>query len=495
MLDLESEFLSGVYRAGLPDGSLGEWPPHPERIFSALVQSWGDGGKRDDEREALEWLEALPPPILEAENHDPKDMRDAFTVYVPPNDPVGAKLDVLPAHRKRQARTFRALSVHGTVRVGWEIEPSPGTYESLRALAHRVASLGHSSSFVRFYFTNGRDRRSFDAERTWCPDPAGPMALRTTYPGRLKDLERWFSGDGSAGPRRPLSRSTERYRYKQRPTVTRHQTVFGGDDDWFVFESISTSRCFEPDILGLAHITRRMRDALLSAAGSNVPELLSGHASPQVPSMQPHVAILPLLNVGWEHADGELLGLAVCLPRDVSGDDRRSVLHAIAAFSQADIDSDPDVLAYGKLIFQHGTWILGRSASPSRHSLRPGRYCRSSKTWASVTPVQLDKFAERNDPIEEARIIASACRNIGLREPSSIEIHKHSVVRGAPSAYPGRGVRHRPEWTFPADSKFKNRPRRHVVIRFDEEVRGPVILGAGRYFGFGLCLPWTEGGS
>ena len=29
----------------------------------------------------------------------------------------------------------------------------------------------------------------------------------------------------------------------------------------------------------------------------------------------------------------------------------------------------------------------------------------------------------------------------------------------------------------------------HTPAEFDQDVRGPVLLGAGRYFGLGLCLP------
>jgi len=29
----------------------------------------------------------------------------------------------------------------------------------------------------------------------------------------------------------------------------------------------------------------------------------------------------------------------------------------------------------------------------------------------------------------------------------------------------------------------------HAVVEFSEPVRGPVIIGAGRFVGFGLCLP------
>lgn len=519
MLVLEIEFLTGLYRASLPDGSGAEWPPHPERIFSALVQAWGDGGRRDGERAALEWLETRPPPMIEADPFSPLDERDACTVFVPPNDARGTELSAMPERRSRQARMFRAVTVQShpplsarpaevdddnevtrtsrraVAYVGWDDEPTPEVFEALRALAHRVASLGHSSSLARFHFLHGIERSSFDAARLWQPDEHGPLALRTLYEGRLRDLERWYSVEKGAPARRPLSLSTQRYRFESSTSKEDRRNVFGDENDWFVFEGVSASSAFEPDILGLAHITRRMRDALLQAAGPNAPEVLSGHASPSVPSARPHIALLPLLNVGWEYATGDLLGLAVCLPRELAHESRRDerqvVLQALARFSASKTE-DPEAPAVGTLRFQHGDWMLERVASPSRSSLRPSRYCKSARRWASVTPVQLDRFPHHDDALEAARIVAEACTRIGLPEPASVEFHKHSVVRGAPSAYPSRGSKHRPDWSFPKESKFKDRPRRHVVLTFDEAVSGPVLLGAGRYFGFGLCLPLSE---
>jgi CRISPR-associated protein Csb2 len=502
MLTLEIELLTGVYRASLPDGSRAEWPPHPERVFSALVQAWGDGGRRDDEKATLEWFEALSPPILYADDVPTTSMRDAWTVYVPPNDLRGDELGVMPERRPRQARFFRAVvpdverrledeASPAHVHLAWNVDVTPGQLEALEALAHRVASLGHSASLVRFRFRHEPGKtfdETFDAKRRWRPDPRGPVALRMPYQGRLADLERWFSEAGGKKIERPQSPSTLRYSTESRGAAMKPESTFGGEDDWFIFESVSKTEQFEPDILGLAHITARMRDALLKAAGENAPEILSGHSQPNVPTTRPHVAIVPLLNVGWEHANGDLLGLGVCVPRRLPTEDRRAVLAALAMFS-APAEDDPEAPAYGSLKFRHGTWVLERTASPSRHSLRPARYCAESRVWATVTPLHLDRFPDKGDALEEAEIIAAACRHIGLQEPLSIELHKHSAFRGAPSSYPARGVRHRPDWTFPRESRFKDRLRRHVILTFPETVRGPVILGAGRYHGFGLCLP------
>ncbi len=47
-------------------------------------------------------------------------------------------------------------------------------------------------------------------------------------------------------------------------------------------------------------------------------------------------------------------------------------------------------------------------------------------------------------------------------------------------------------YTFPKDGKLGERPLRHLVLTFGERVRGPLILGAGRFQGLGLCLPLPE---
>lgn len=34
----------------------------------------------------------------------------------------------------------------------------------------------------------------------------------------------------------------------------------------------------------------------------------------------------------------------------------------------------------------------------------------------------------------------------------------------------------------------------HAVLLFEREVRGPVLIGAGRFRGYGLCRPLSQGG-
>jgi len=477
MLTIEVELLTGVYRAGLPDGSGAEWPPHPERLFSALVQAWGDGGSASEERAALEWLERQGAPWIEAAEEWSE--RTAPIIFVPPNDDRGNEITILPDRRRRQARVFRAaVPVTTTVKFGWsQSSPSEQERAALGALARRVASLGHSSSLVRVALVEGGPSE----QSRWLPSANGSLSLRVPHAGRLSRLEEWHKEH-----ERPAAGAAARYsapRNRDEPEPIK--SFFGAPADWFVFEDAGG---FRPDILACAQVARRVRDSLMTLGPQPVSEIISGHVATGGATARPHLAIIPLANVGWEYATGDLLGFAVVLPRGLETADRHLVLKALAKFAQIDLGED----ARAKLNFgEAGVWQLEQISMPARSSLKPERYCTRAARWASVTPMLLDRFPDHGDALEEARLIADACRNIGLPAPIEVEIHKHSAMKGAPSAYPARGKRSWPDWSFPKGAKFADRPRRHVVLHFEENVEGPVIIGAGRFHGLGLCLPFS----
>ncbi len=69
---------------------------------------------------------------------------------------------------------------------------------------------------------------------------------------------------------------------------------------------------------------------------------------------------------------------------------------------------------------------------------------------------------------------------------------------GKPSEHPHRGApRTKPGPDgyplMPTRPGGPNRRQAHVWLRFDRPVLGPVLLGAGRYRGYGLCKPWRKG--
>ena len=82
---IEINFLTGRYVATCHNNRRQpEWPPHPARLFSALVVAWADVDKPDQaEREALEWLEGLGPPAITTPDAIP---RRVVSHFVPVND-------------------------------------------------------------------------------------------------------------------------------------------------------------------------------------------------------------------------------------------------------------------------------------------------------------------------------------------------------------------------------------------------------------------------
>jgi CRISPR-associated protein Csb2 len=212
--------------------------------------------------------------------------------------------------------------------------------------------------------------------------------------------------------------------------------------------------------------------------------LLSGHDVDRRPTAEPHLAIVPLADVGWKHSQGRLLGLGLVWPRDVDDADRKAALRVIAAFLRNG-DADVSLLHFG----HDGSWRLALAPDAERASLRFERYARVAARWGTVLPTVLDRHPKDKPSEDLATIVATACINAGLPADAvdglNIEIHKYSPVRAAPSA---REVEH----TLASDSPYRGRPLRHLVLTFARPIRGPLIIGAGRFRGLGLCLPLDD---
>ena len=71
--------------------------------------------------------------------------------------------------------------------------------------------------------------------------------------------------------------------------------------------------------------------------------------------------------------------------------------------------------------------------------------------------------------------------HVGLPRPREVLLHPVSLVEGVPHA------REFPQLVRKHDGG--RRRHHHAVVIFDEAVRGPVLIGAGRFRGYGLCRP------
>jgi CRISPR-associated protein Csb2 len=485
MLAFRVRYLLGrVAAADVSRGSekdRGEWPPHPDRLFCALVQAWGDLGRPSRERGFLERLEKAGPPQVHAARATADVARVSF-VPVPDNwkpyyrDPNTKKEKPFPVMgamrigRDRKERRFVSQAVdvdlgepHATI--GW---PRPVDQDDWEAsdldaaarLSRLVSYLGHSSSLVAVEVV-----RDIPVP-PWIPDDNGTLLLRVPHPDRFKILERAFE----AGRRPPVS-TWQPYVRKRvvspgPRTPWRDMVVFrlgGGPHRLPLVASLQATRC----------LREQLKDIFRGTPFSEEPpEVVSGRApSPNGHSVtqSPHLAFVPLPDVGHPHAAGHLLGLAILLPELLKGDERRHVLAAIARLTHLDLAAI-------------GRWQLERQTlETALHGLLPETWTGPSRTWVTVTPMSFDR--DPGDAVGDgARAsVVVACIRLDLPEPAEV------VVSATPFL---EGVEHAREFALFRPTPTSPR-RRHVHVRleFDEPVNGPLVIGAGRYLGYGLCRP------
>ena len=472
-LVLEIEFLTGECRATVsPASEAPDWPPQPDRVFSALVCAWAVRGGRQEERRALEWLEEQPTPTVHASEHV---ARTAPDVFVPPNDPKSSRtakmyLRVMPDARPRQPRRFPVARPDDPVMaVVWPVAPGPDLSESLNRIARDVAYLGHSTSLVRCRFSRG--------DSAELPHP-GALPRRIVYPGRLAELETAHR----ANPVRPVIRPGASA--SRAPTTSTPEPSTA----WLVLEVIEGQA---PDIRASALVCRALRRALMSGyrladMGDAIPETVSGHTADRSPTRLPHLAVAPLAFAGYRHADGRVFGFAFVPP---AGTDLRAVPGFVRAFEGV-APYDPG--RERRVLKLEGAPLskplhLAPAGTTAVRSLSPEPYMESAQVWASVTPIVLDRHLKRNGDREVREIIAGACENAGLPrpDPDRIQVGKHSAIEGAPPARPQAGA---PPWTrWKVPESLATRSLTHAVVDFGRATTGPVLLGAGRFTGLGLC--------
>ncbi|TVR80480.1 MAG: type I-U CRISPR-associated protein Cas5/Cas6 [Rhodospirillales bacterium] len=489
-LVLEVEYLSGVAFAAIgPDSDIPDWPPQPDRVFSALVATWAARGACDREAEALRWLESQAvPQVLAPTSHS----RTGATVFVPPNDPRSDKQKhakgVLPALRSRQPRRFPATRPHEpSVRLLWsDVQPTDEMFAALQRLARDTAYVGHSASLTRCRFLidpEVRDRGKAN------------LPKRRVYPGRFDELRQAYD---AMPRRRPLPGAPVA---PPAPADPEQANLFGGR--WLLLEHVSGEM---PDVRACALVTKTLRDALLSgyrrlSLGDRIPVVVSGHTADGSPARAPHVAVIPLPFVGFPYADGHVMGFALVPPRDsgiLEDEDLRKVLRLLAPIDE---ERGRRVLRLKPKAGtpRDGTFHVDLSPTfeppAGKRSLDPALYLRPARAFASVTPIALDRHLKSDGGARQGEMasqIAAACRNSGLPEPEVIVPDKHAAFEGAPSAYPSGNSPAWTRWRLP--SSLASRQLTHAVIRFSVPLAGPVMLGAGRFVGLGLCRPLDGAG-
>jgi CRISPR-associated protein Csb2 len=465
MFALRVTYLMGrVYSARFEDGdekNEPEWPPHPSRLFSALVAAWGDGGAEEELKPALEWFEESASPMIYAGACSHRKVVDTF---VPVNDSAR-----LPEDRPRKPRRFPSATVFPPdVYFVWNDGPSELQTRALDGILKRTSSLGHSASLISIEMTTQIPKENLDV---WLPDADDGKRLRVAHPGRLNELVRRYE------------RFQENPNKIHRPSLGRtalyaKQGVLHPDPPQGIFDRmIILRRDAGPrtSLRSTLSITASLRRQMLKLSPQPIPEYLSGHAPGSTPenplrSENPHLALVPLA-FGGRRGTGELLGIASLLPRTLSREEQSVCWSILGRIRELD-------MPWGK-------WTVSiADAEEDRRTLLPETWTRSCRTWSTITPFVFDRFPSEPYGEEAERIVREALVRTGLPEPPELGLHYNPWHVGVPKAS-----------AFPAAPSRTGKPQRyhcHVRARFDRSVTGPIAVCAGRYYGYGLFRPLLE---
>ncbi len=474
--------------------------------MAALYEADLDDGQRAAGRAALAWLERLPPPQLCADpplaGHYGRAVFDAWVPVNPTRQEVDDRREVkaflsegLRIPRKRAERTFPAFAPHDPrVVFLWPDADAAGHRPALARLAAELGYFGHSMSPVRARWLD-------DAPApTLVPADQGELSLRVPGPGRLARLEQHFARS------RELGRSIE-------PPVGRYQaysmvkTAAPGEPARGLFRIAAVFRRADgpqlPLEAGIA-LADAVRDNLLRTGPQPPPAVISGHAPDGRATDEPHLAVVPLPWVGapkfpadadplhpesvtapldWsnEYADGSLKGLAVLAPAALSAEARDAVELALY---RLDIEK--------LLLGRWGVWRIARLSAHDRarplRALDENPWTQPSRLWASVTPVVFGHHPRSGNPARDPlAILSRACRDVGLPPPEAVSFGGVGAFRATLPA-----IRYRRIGGVRAERLLDGRFIAHVRLRFAAPVAGPLVLGAGRFFGLGLCRPLED---
>lgn len=544
MFALGIRYLNGwVAATQVNDFDQVEWPPHPGRIFMAMAAAHFQESAPGEERKALKWLELLDAPEVFA---SACEERPTVTSYVPVNDkPMvdvkkgekGMPLQSAPSIiRNRQPRTFaRAWLENENVFLLWPKATSPTREiaESLAKICDRVTRIGHSSSFVQVRVVEKPEWENQSAKlQKWIPNGAqAEQHFRVLGKGTLDYLRKQYNGvereeygrlkieaEHPDKKQQKRAKAELKKKYKNQPprsmppnlsswqgyyaleeeksAVSAPGTVF--DEKRLIILRLrrDSGDYHALDVVSTLRVTSALQKALIKTASDwniSLPEEISGHKADKSPSERPHLAILPLAYAGSEHADGRLMGLALSLPRECSADIRRILLKCLANMRGKTTDSSPQ-LKLGAL----GVWNLdGITEDRPPFNLLASTWTAAPKgatEWGTVTPIVLDRHpkAKAKDiaeyRAEVAKTIQTACERVLDSKTPEKEMPK--IVHVAPlSVSPHLGTP--PSHSFPRMERKSGGQccHTHALIEFDKPIVGPLLVGAGRYRGYGFCRP------
>ena len=474
----------------------GGWPPAPARLFQALMAGAARGAEIPvAARDALDWLERLPPPVIAAPRGEPGQ---GYTAFVPNND-LDAALSGKQASGIEDA--VASIRVGKTVRPTLFDASAPLLYcwhfggdempaAVLCETAGQLYQLGRGvdaawADAAVLKADMAKKRLSSHGGIVYRPTGGGGSGskLLCPRPGTRRSLAIRFAGMRARFRRGVSNRRAVRL-FAQPPKPLLANVAYNAPPDRLVFalHSGDTPASFAPRRLcEAAALTAEARDAAaqrlctgLPTRAEDVTRYLVGQGARDTDKAA-RVTIVPIPSIGHLHADMMIRRLAVYVPQPCP------------------LRTDDLAWAFAQVAWTAANGGLISNLQPADDDDMASRYEAAALHWRSVTPLALAGTRRRGNHVRaglEAKGAATRAREEARAVRGVCQALRHAAVHVPPVTVtvqrePFDGCGERAE-CFSAGSRFPMESLWHVALTFAAPVSGPLVLGDGRYLGLGL---------
>ena len=486
---------------GRTDTGSPEWPPSPLRLFQAIVNAAGLRERgfslSTKVHDALTQLESISPVIVAP---PAKASQVGYRAYVPHNqgDLVtaawerGNDVASIATHRvEKDIRPMRLDNESGEIPelhylfdIDDSISNARELLDDLRPIVRSVVALGWGIDMVSADASLISESNSKDliGDR-WEPTKSGTRKIRVQQPGTLLALmarhERFLQRivDRKFTPVSPLRTfATIRYR-RSGDSIFRPHAIFKLLD-----ANRETARYPHAQMIHVAGMVRHLAIEVmkndpptwLSGDSKWSGTFFSGHSDEN--SVHRQLSYVPLPSIGSTHADALIRNVMIIAPFGLE----RELEWLCERIDDAQLTPE---LANPGIGFKEEQELWIERYLPPSNKFIDSLYLGISEKWQSVTPVILDGHDDKK-PGKTTKLIQLALCRAGMDTPCEFTWQSFPFVKNCLSAHKyDRDGRHT---GYHRPHHLKHQTAVHVRLKFEQPVRGPLTLGAGRHCGFGL---------
>ncbi len=476
----------------------GDWPPAPARLFQALVAGAAKGAELAEiDKVALEWLETLGAPIIAAPAARPGQ---SCKSYVPNND-----LDKFGGDPRKIGKTRTAtknarphiFDSRIPLLFVWTFDDDENGGDNARTvckIAEQLYQLGRGVDMAWAWAEildagEVETRLARHGGVVHRPSEGGTgKALLCPKKGSLASLKERYDANRTRFTYMKEGKQVQQL-FSQSPKPRFAKVAYNTPPQHFLFEMRTathdesfvpwpSTKAVELVVALRDKAADRLKEALPEKAGE-IDRVLVGREATEADKAA-RVRILPLPSIGYTHADRAIRRILVEVPPNcpLRADD---IAWAFSGLEEIDHST-------GEIL-----WNLVRAAEQGMldHYGVGGNEQNAFRVWRTITPAALPVMrtgrrtagAKRVAGEEKAACaVVQALRHAGVAVPvESIRVQREPFDRNGARAE---------EFAMP--ERFAARGLHHVEIAFAQAVRGPLVIGNGRYLGLGLMAPQKD---